>query len=298
MNEKFFSKNAVVFREGDLGETFYQILEGKAGVYLHYGESEERKLTDMKPGQYFGEMAVIGAGPRTATIVAEEDLRVVEITEAGLNSYFAEQPDRILALMKQIGGRIRTLTEEYDEVTAFLKEKQGETAEKKEGFLAKLKKYREISALAKKNAVRTTLEDTVKAAFPETPKDSSLPVESCDKGQIIFREGESGSYMYAVHGGAVGIYTGYGSALEKKLTTLYTNSFFGEMSLIDHERRSATAVAEEDGTVLEIISAENLQDLFKANPVEVDMILRHLSNRLKKLTVDYVKACNEAVQES
>ena len=298
MNEKFFSKNAVVFREGDLGETFYQILEGKAGVYLHYGESEERKLTDMKPGQYFGEMAVIGAWPRTATIVAEDDLRVVEITEAGLNSYFAEQPDRILTLMKQIGGRIRTLTEEYDEVTAFLKEKQGETAEKKEGFLAKLKKYREISALAKKNAVRTTLEDTVKAAFPETPKDSSLPVEACDKGQIIFREGESGSYMYAVHGGAVGIYTGYGSALEKKLTTLYTNSFFGEMSLIDHARRSATAVAEEDGTVLEIISAENLQDLFKANPVEVDMILRHLSNRLKKLTVDYVKACNEAVQES
>ena len=70
------------------------------------------------------------------------------------------------------------------------------------------------------------------------------------------------------------------------------------MSLIDHERRSATAVAEENGTILEIISAENLQDLFKANPLEVDMILRHLSSRLKKLTIDYVKACDEAVQES
>lgn len=298
MNEKFFSKNAVVFREGEHGESFYQILEGKAGVYLHYGEAEERKLTELKPGQYFGEMAVIGTWPRTAAVVAEDDLRVEEITEAGLNSYFEEQPDRILALMKQIGGRIRTLTEEYDEVTAFLKEKQDGTTEKKEGFLAKLKKYREISALAKKNAVRTTLEDEVKAAFPESQQASSLPVESCNKGQIIFREGESGSYMYAVQGGAVGIYTGYGSALEKKLTTLYTNSFFGEMSLIDHERRSATAVAEEDGTVLEIISAENLKDLFKANPLEVDMILQHLSYRLKKLTVDYVEACNKAVQES
>lgn len=298
MKEKLFSRNEVVFREGDLGESFFQIMEGKAGVYLHYGEADERKLTEMKPGQYFGEMAVIGAWPRTATIVAEEDLRVTEITEAGLNEYFTEQPDRILAIMKQIGSRIRTLTEEYDEVTAFLKEKKDDGAEKKEGFLAKLKKYREISALAKKNAVRNTVEETVKVKIQDKPKDSPLPVESCDKGQIIFREGESGTFMYAIHGGTVGIYTGYGSTLEKKLTTLYPNSFFGEMSLIDHERRSATAVAEENSTILEIISAENLQDLFKANPLEVDMILRHLSNRLKKLTIDYVKACDEAVQES
>ena len=298
MKEKLFSRNEVVFREGDLGESFFQIMEGKAGVYLHYGEADERKLTEMKPGQYFGEMAVIGAWPRTATIVAEEDLRVTEITEAGLNEYFTEQPDRILAIMKQIGSRIRTLTEEYDEVTAFLKEKKDDGAEKKEGFLAKLKKYREISALAKKNAVRNTVEETVKVKIQDKPKDSPLPVESCDKGQIIFREGESGTFMYAIHGGTVGIYTGYGSTLEKKLTTLYPKSFFGEMSLIDHERRSATAVAEENGTILEIISAENLQDLFKANPLEVDMILRHLSNRLKKLTIDYVKACDEAVQES
>ncbi|QUA54460.1 cyclic nucleotide-binding domain-containing protein [Aristaeella lactis] len=298
MKEKLFSRNEVVFREGDLGESFFQIMEGKAGVYLHYGEADERKLTEMKPGQYFGEMAVIGAWPRTATIVAEEDLRVTEITEAGLNEYFTEQPDRILAIMKQIGSRIRTLTEEYDEVTAFLKEKKDDGAEKKEGFLAKLKKYREISALAKKNAVRNTVEETVKVKIQDKPKASPLPVESCDKGQIIFREGESGTFMYAIHGGTVGIYTGYGSTLEKKLTTLYPNSFFGEMSLIDHERRSATAVAEENGTILEIISAENLQDLFKANPLEVDMILRHLSSRLKKLTIDYVKACDEAVQES
>lgn len=298
MKEKLFSRNEVVFREGDLGESFFQIMEGKAGVYLHYGEADERKLTEMKPGQYFGEMAVIGAWPRTATIVAEEDLRVTEITEAGLNEYFTEQPDRILAIMKQIGSRIRTLTEEYDEVTAFLKEKMDDGAEKKEGFLAKLKKYREISALAKKNAVRNTVEETVKVKIQDKPKASPLPVESCDKGQIIFREGESGTFMYAIHGGTVGIYTGYGSTLEKKLTTLYPNSFFGEMSLIDHERRSATAVAEENGTILEIISAENLQDLFKANPLEVDMILRHLSSRLKKLTIDYVKACDEAVQES
>ena len=104
--------------------------------------------------------------------------------------------------------------------------------------------------------------------------------------------------MFAVHGGAVGIYTNYGTALEKKLTTLYANTFFGEMGMLDLEPRSATAVAEEDGTIIEVIRPEDLEELFKSNPIEVDMILCHLSNRLRRLTKDYVAACEEAVADA
>ena len=116
MTEKVFEKGTVVFREGDIGNSFFQIVSGTAGVYSHYGEADERKLTDMQPGQYFGEMAVIEAWPRSSTIVAEEELHVIEISEKELNLYFAEQPDRIMALMKQLGKRIRELTADYDEV--------------------------------------------------------------------------------------------------------------------------------------------------------------------------------------
>ena len=137
MNERVFTKGQVIFREGDSGESFFHITEGKAGVYLHYGEADERKLNEMLPGQYVGEMAVINAWPRSATVVAEEDMKAIEIGEKELNDYFRQYPDKILSIMKQIGGRIRTLTEEYDEVTAFLKEKQDATAPKSSGFLAR-----------------------------------------------------------------------------------------------------------------------------------------------------------------
>ena len=293
MEKKFFSKGSVVFREGDMGTCFYQIQEGVAGVYLRYGEEEQRKLTEMKPGQFFGEMAVIEAWPRSTTIVAESDLHVTEISEDDLTIFFDEDPERIFALMKQLGSRIRELTAEYDEVKAFIREKKNAGAEKKKGFLAALKKYLELSAMYSKNA-GATQEEVLRKNFFE--KDDALPVTSFSKGQIVFREGDEGLYMYAIHGGTVGIYANYGTPQEHKLTTLYPDSFFGEMGMIEKEKRSATAVVEENNTMLECIREEDLIGLLRKNPVKIDMILCHLSNRLRALTRDYVKACREATE--
>ena len=295
MKKVVYSKGEVVFREGDVGSCFYQIEEGTAGVYLHYGEAEQRKLTDMNPGQYFGEMAVIEAWPRSTTVAAESELHVIEIPESDLNAYFTEQPDKIIALMKQLGSRIRSLTAEYDEVKDFIEEKKEAGAEKKEGFIAKLKKYMELSALANKNAGATEEEVITMKDFGRKDRESSQ-VLSFQKGQIIFREGDTGNYMYAIHSGSVGIYLDYGTAQEKKLTTLYSNSFFGEMGLISDEKRSATAVIEEDDTMLETISEDNIESMFRSNPMKIDMILRHLSHRLRGLTRDYVEACRKAVE--
>ena len=297
MNEKIFSKNEVVFREGEQGTCFYQITKGTAGVYLHYGQEDQRKLTDMKPGQYFGEMAIIDAWPRSATVVAEEELHAIELTENDLTSYFDEDPGRIMALMNQLGDRLRQLTDEYDEVKAFIREKQNAGAEKKEGFLARLRHYREMSVLGRK-LVGCTAEDILCMESAEKGAGAVLPVKSFSKGQIIFREGDEGVYMYQIHGGSVGIYTKYGQPGETKLTELFTNAFFGEMGLVAKQARSATAVVEEDDTVLECIREEDLQALFKANPMKMDMILRHLSNRLRRLTVDYVQACTDAAMEA
>ena len=295
MSEKIFKKNEVVFREGDFGSCFYEILEGVAGIYHHYGQEDQQKLTEMKAGQYFGELGVIEAWPRSMTVVAEEDLRVLEISESGLNAFFEEEPERILALMKQIGGRIRTLTAEYEEVQAFLREKDQPEAAKKEGFLAKLKKYREVAAMDKKRTAPTE-EELIKVTDVLYPKEPVLRVEEYRRGAVIFREGDEGRYMYMIHAGKVGIYVHYGDAQEQLLTTLFTDDFFGEMGMIEEEPRSATAVVEEDGTVLECIRADDLKRLFKENPREVDAILIHLSGRLRRLSSDYTEACKKAAE--
>ena len=296
MEEKVFKKGSVIFREGDLGNSFFQILSGTAGVYSHYGEADERKLTDMKPGQYFGEMAVIEAWPRSSTIVAEDELHVIEISEKELNNYFAEQPDRILALMKQLGKRIRELTADYDEVMAYINDKSSIQPEKKSGFLAKIKHF--LSSNSAANINEPSEEELMQQNAVIGKEGAIQPVTTYKKGQIIFRQGDPGLYMYAVHYGTVTIYRDYGTPQEIELTTLYPNSFFGEMGMIENEVRSATAVVTENDTILECIRAEDLEEMFRQSPVKVDMILSHLSHRLRKLTKDYMKACQEAVQNS
>lgn len=296
MKRRVFNSQEVVFREGDYGTCFYRIESGTAGVWLHYGEEDQRKLTEMKAGQYFGEMAIIESWPRSTTIVAEEELHVLEIQEDELNSYFAVEPDKILAIMKQLSGRIRTLTEEYDEVTAFLKEKKDADAPKKQGFLDKLKKYIEISKSNRKTLIRSVKDEEYQTESFGWKDDSPMQIRSFAEGTVLFREGDPGDCMYAVHYGAVDIYTNYGNPLEKKLTTLNANSFFGEMGMIDQEVRSATAVVAMDETTLERIGPADLEKLFESNPMEVDLIMRHLSKRLRRLTVDYAAACEEAAR--
>ena len=64
------------------------------------------------------------------------------------------------------------------------------------------------------------------------------------------------------------------------------------MGMISKEPRSATAVAIDDQTTLEIIYPEDLTELFEKNPPKFGMIIEHLSSRLRKLTDKYLAACS------
>ena len=109
--------------------------------------------------------------------------------------------------------------------------------------------------------------------------------------EMIFRQGDPGDSIYYIAWGTVGIYTDYGRDTQKELTTLSEDRFFGELGLIEKLPRSATAVSLENGTILNRITDESLDEMFGSHPVIIMKLLRHISSRLRKLTLDYVKAC-------
>ena len=290
--ERNFSKGEVIFRQGDVGNSFFKILEGSVSVIANYGEADERELTVLNPGEFFGEMAVIETYPRSNTIVAVDNVRTIEITADELNGFFAENPDMIYQIMKHIGSRIKTLTAEYDVLAALLKELRESQDKKSESIFAKIKKYIDFYASGKNNIDKPSAEALREASA--TLKDQKTGIlETYKKGTIIFKEGEVGKCMYIVYGGTVGIYTNYGDPKQVKLTELYPVAFFGEMGMISDDARSATAVADSDDTYVEIIRPDGLEQLFKESPVKVEMILKHLSYRLRMLTYDYLTACKE-----
>jgi len=76
---------------------------------------------------------------------------------------------------------------------------------------------------------------------------AGAPVRSYKAGEIIFREGDAADELYIVKTGKVEIRLG-----NRLLDTLPELSIFGEMALIDHSPRSATAVAATDATVVPV----------------------------------------------
>jgi CRP-like cAMP-binding protein len=111
------------------------------------------------------------------------------------------------------------------------------------------------------------------------------------KGEVIFREGDAGDCMFDVYDGKVGIYADYGTDKEKLLTDYLRDQYFGEMGLLDHAPRSATAVALAPDTRVGVISEESFGEFFKSNPARVLVIMQQRSMNLRKRTDEYVDVC-------
>lgn len=291
MTDRQFNKGDIIFKEGDSGECLYQIKEGVVGIYSAYGEADQQLLTELSTGKFFGEMAVIEAYPRSATAVALENVTAVEIESGEVSGYFNTDPDKILEIMKCLGGRLKELTDDYGEVSSAIEElRLNQDNKKSERLTARIKKFADVYR-KNKNADKLSAESIRRLEQSGHADGYTTKVEGFSKNTVIFKEGEKGDCLYDIHGGSIGIYKAYGTPDEKLLTTLMPNQFFGELGMLEDDRRSGTAVAMENDTTLEIIYPDDLQELFKQNPVKVDMILEHVSYRLRRLTNEYMKAC-------
>lgn len=110
-----FKKGTVIFAENAIEYTMFDIISGKVGIYSGYGQEGETLLTELSAGRYFGEMGVIDSMPRSATAVALEDTEVVCIPGSDFESYFANDPMKVMDIFMQLCGRLRTLSEDYSD---------------------------------------------------------------------------------------------------------------------------------------------------------------------------------------
>ncbi len=289
--ERTFNGGEVIIREGDTGNTFFQLLEGRVGVFKNYDKADEVQVAVIEPGQYFGEMAVIETYPRSSTVVAIGDVKVVEIPAEALNEYFTQNPDKILSIMEVFGSRIKKMTEDCNEAKKALDDvRRTNSKDKYLGFFAQMAQQ-SIYLTSKNFRLERPSAEELRAASQLVQ--SSEDGETYNFGTIIFKEGDVGKCMYILHSGKVGIYSKYGQVDELKLQEVEPVACFGEMEMLTGDGRDTTAVAEVGDTRVEIIRAEDLPGLFKTSPAKIDMILKNLSYRLRSITYDYFKACKE-----
>ena len=102
VDELTFDKRAVIVEEGMLGETLFVVLSGKGKV-----TRAGKKVGEVLPGDFFGELSTIDGGPRTATVAAETPMRVLRLFRHTLVSLLRDEPRLTLKLLDGVVRRIR-----------------------------------------------------------------------------------------------------------------------------------------------------------------------------------------------
>ena len=99
-------------------------------------------------------------------------------------------------------------------------------------------------------------------------------------GSIILYQGDTGNAIYLILKGQVKVVLTNEDGKEIILSTLEKNNYFGEMSIFDQEKRSATVVAKSNTEFL-VISHEVLKNLIKGKPEIAFNLLAEMSRRLR-----------------
>jgi CRP/FNR family cyclic AMP-dependent transcriptional regulator len=100
-----------------------------------------------------------------------------------------------------------------------------------------------------------------------------------EAGATVVAEGEPGRSMYVVHSGRVVVSKQGESGRAVRMADLGPGDFFGEMTLIEMQNRSATVVAE-SATVLYELTARNLYSYYKADIHAYVMVMQNINREL------------------
>ena len=227
------------------GAKMYLLLEGEVGLMIR-----NKFFGVVKKGEVFGELAVIGGLPRSATAMAKTDCRLLTLDEKQFHAALQKTPDFALMLMSIMVQRLRqSLAKLGAAGTA-----AGAPAERSDVLDKKM--------LA---GLRSELARQEPALFPE--------------GRVIMSAGAAAAFMYVVLEGRVAITVG-ASIVER----VESGGMFGEMALVDRSARAATATAETDCSLLAINRNEFLE-LVRAKPAFGASLLKSIALRMQKLAL-------------
>lgn len=140
--------------------------------------------------------------------------------------------------------------------------------------------------------------DTVPILAPLSAKERDfvaerMLVKDFGEGETIVRQGDAGDSMYILHSGSCDVVAQKDGSQPIKVATLTAPSFFGEMSLLTGDSRSATVQAKEDSRLFRI-SKDTFRDILSQDPSIFDALAKALAKR----QADTAAALNKQSQDT
>lgn len=102
-----FAAGQALFKAGEPGQTMFVVTRGEVELSVTDHAGQKIVLTVAGPGDVFGELALLDAGPRTATAVAHSDCELLALDRGDLLILFTRRPESALHLLGAMGAMTR-----------------------------------------------------------------------------------------------------------------------------------------------------------------------------------------------
>jgi CRP-like cAMP-binding protein len=110
--ERRFPKNKTIVEEGLAGDYMYVIREGRVKVTKLSGDGREKILEMLETGAFFGEMSLLDSAPRSASVKALTEVRILALARNDFLNVLRRSPDLALAVIREITQRLRQQDEQ------------------------------------------------------------------------------------------------------------------------------------------------------------------------------------------
>jgi CRP-like cAMP-binding protein len=91
-----------IVRQDEPGDSMYLLVSGRAQV-IHHKDGRDVALAELKPGEFFGEIALVDQGPRSADVEAITDCRLFKITQAAISAIAGVYPTAAFKFLIAVG---------------------------------------------------------------------------------------------------------------------------------------------------------------------------------------------------
>jgi F420-non-reducing hydrogenase small subunit len=264
-----YQKGDVIFRQSETGEEMYIIQSGAVKV-TNTLDGQETIIAVREKGDFFGEMALFENEPRSATVTAICETRLLPLTRSSLLEKVQHDPQVALHFLKSIIFRIQEAESDVKEVM------EGDAVLR--AALRKSDKSKGGDSLqTDPDQARPVDVSIVELAEIWSVEEGTIWFNA---GEHIFVEGEPGDAMYIVLDGTVEMIRGDGTN-QQLLRRVEMGDFFGEWTLITDNPRSASAIAVER-TQLMSIPRNQFSERIEAQPELALFIIQGLIARLRQ----------------
>jgi anti-anti-sigma regulatory factor len=101
-----FARDRIIFREGDPGRELFIVTRGRASAYLNLAGGGDIRLATFAPGTIFGELAILDTGPRSASVVADDDVVCYVLSEQQFAALSKDAPAVAIKLLSGLGREL------------------------------------------------------------------------------------------------------------------------------------------------------------------------------------------------